>query len=54
VNVKSLGGAYCKVNDSFVWRHIPGIPDEFLSGKRKLNVRVCQGLCDIPQVENWG
>lgn len=26
----------------------------FLLGKRKLNLQVCQGLCDILQIENWG
>jgi hypothetical protein len=58
VYIKSLAGVKITVNASFAWRDSPGIPGTrwvgSYGGKRKLNLQACQGLCDLPRVEDWG
>lgn len=57
---KLLAGVYHIVNASFSLRGISGIPGTCWTGpygsweERKLNLKFCQGLCNIPQVEDWG
>ena len=46
------------MNASFAWRGIPGIPGTCWAGSyggpgRKLSLKVCQGLCSLPEVDGW-
>jgi hypothetical protein len=42
------------MNASFVWRGILGITGTCCVGSYQERGKVCQGICDILWVEDWG